>query len=64
VGLLSDFFRTYAGDDSLRWALITMTFIKFGAVWHYYLAARAVDKMEADYAILDEAERKLTGNQT
>lgn len=48
VGVLSDFFRTYAGDDSLRWALITMTFIKFGAVWHYYLAARAVDKMEAE----------------
>ena len=46
VGLLSDLYKSQAGDDSLRWALITMTFIKFGAVWHYYLAARAVDKME------------------
>jgi predicted MFS family arabinose efflux permease len=53
VGLLSDQFRSAAGEDSLRWALLTMTLFKFGAAWHYYLAARAIDKMETDASVAE-----------
>jgi predicted MFS family arabinose efflux permease len=46
VGVLSDLFAGIAGEDSLRWSLLTFTLIKFFAAWHYLLAARALDKME------------------
>jgi predicted MFS family arabinose efflux permease len=48
VGLLSDLFRHAAGEDSLRWSLLTLTVIKFLAAWFYFLAAQALDKMEDD----------------
>lgn len=50
VGLLSDLFRSAAGEDSLRWSLLTLTFLKFLAAWHYFLAARAMDRTQDDAA--------------
>ena len=46
AGLFSDVLRPTFGDDSLRWSLILLTIMKPWAAIHYYLAARAMDKME------------------
>jgi predicted MFS family arabinose efflux permease len=45
AGLLSDVFRPIAGEESLRWSLLTLTAVKFLAAWPYWAAARAMDKM-------------------
>ena len=46
AGLFSDLLRPAFGEESLRWSLIFLTFMKPWAAVHYYLAARAMDRME------------------
>jgi MFS family permease len=48
AGLLSDLFRPMANEDSLRWSLLVLTVMKFWAALHYFLAAKAMDKMEKE----------------
>jgi MFS family permease len=46
IGVLSDSFAGARGADaaSLRWALLLLAPTGFWAVWHFYLAARTVDR--------------------
>lgn len=39
TGMLSDFYRPTYGDDSVRYALFTVTFLSLWAVFHYFRAA-------------------------
>jgi MFS family permease len=48
AGLLSDAFRSAAGEDSLRWSLLILTIMKLWSAWHYLAAARAMDRMQRD----------------
>jgi MFS family permease len=42
VGILSDSFRSWAKDESLRYALVALTPGYFWAAWHLWLASRNV----------------------
>lgn len=40
AGLLSDYYATKYGDESLRWALLTISVVNVWAVVHYYIAGK------------------------
>ncbi|MFP6816682.1 MAG: MFS transporter [Pseudomonadales bacterium] len=42
VGILSDLYIPSLGDESLRWAMITVLLVSLGGVTAYYLASRSV----------------------
>jgi MFS family permease len=42
VGIMSDGFATQHGQESLRMALLVLTFFKLWSAFHYYLAARTL----------------------
>lgn len=42
VGILSDLYIPSLGDESLRWAMITVLLVSFGGVTAYYMASRSV----------------------
>ncbi len=42
VGLLSDLYIPLVGDQSLRWAMVTVLSIAFAGVFVYFMAARSV----------------------
>lgn len=42
VGILSDLYIPSLGDESLRWAMITVLLVSFGGVATYFLASRSV----------------------
>jgi MFS family permease len=42
VGVLSDSLRPMAGNDSLRYAMLLVSFIALWASWHFWIAGRTV----------------------
>jgi len=42
VGILSDAFQPQFGQESLRYALLLLSFISVWGAWHYYLAGKAL----------------------
>src|SRR5207248_705657 len=42
VGILSDAFRSSAGEDSLRPAMLSMSLLSFWASYHFWLAGNTV----------------------
>lgn len=44
VGLMSDGLRPLAGVDSLRYALLAMSFVAVWAAWHFWRAGRTVEE--------------------
>jgi predicted MFS family arabinose efflux permease len=47
AGLLSDLLNPHFGADSLRWALLIVTVVRFWGAGHYFLASRALDRGRA-----------------
>ena len=43
VGVLSDLFQPFAGVDSLRYAMLTMSFVGWWAAYHFWRVARHAD---------------------
>jgi hypothetical protein len=44
VGILSDAFRSWAGEESLRWALLLLYPTCFVGVWYMLRSARSVTR--------------------
>ena len=42
VGIMSDYFAPEYGNESLRMALLVLTFLNLWCAWHYYLASRTL----------------------
>jgi len=48
VGILSDVFAANYGSDSLRYALLILSFAAVWGAWHYYLAGRHLMRIDAE----------------
>ncbi|MCC7267167.1 MAG: MFS transporter [Caulobacteraceae bacterium] len=44
VGILSDVFRSQAGNDSLRWAMAVIVFSKVLASWRFWVAGKQLEE--------------------
>ena len=53
VGIMSDFFADDYGKESLRMALLVLTFLNFWCGYHYFIAART---LEQDLAEIEAAD--------
>jgi hypothetical protein len=53
VGVLSDFYAGYFGDDSLRYAMLTVALLSAPAILLFFLAAR---ELPGDFAKRPAAE--------
>jgi hypothetical protein len=50
VGILSDLLKPTFGQDSLRYALLSLSFLNVWAAYHYFLAGRSYVKEIAEPA--------------
>jgi len=51
VGVLSDWLRARVGDDSLRYAMLTMSLVAGWSGWHFWRVGRTVS---ADLAAIED----------
>lgn len=63
VGILSDVFRPVVGEDSLRYAMLGMSFIALWAAYHFWRVSRTIkqDLARAGSKIPERQPRRLPG---
>jgi predicted MFS family arabinose efflux permease len=44
VGILSDALRSWVGAESLRYAMLMMSFVALWSAWHFWIAGRTMDR--------------------
>ena len=64
AGMLSDAFRQWVGDDSLRYALLTLCPGYVWAAWHLWSASKTVAQDLETLSIADESAARSASNLT
>jgi hypothetical protein len=56
VGILSDALMSWVGAESLRYAMLMMSFVALWSAWHFWIAGRTMDR---DLAAVQAASSDL-----